>query len=576
MPFNIVRRYNINKHQATGGTWKNWSENVWYDGPPGQRYIKYPRNQDDLRMLLVDAHQNEIKVRASGQRHSQPPQILPDNRKALTTCCFPFPSCLRCNTNHERIVIDMSFYEDIKGDNDEIVRMKMVSRNEEKREAIVVVNAGTREDEFTYWVTQNNLALKTVTAGGIFSIAGMTSNDVHGGSIAYGIFADTCEGFRIMKWDGSIMEVHEDDPVRPDGFRPIQFARVNLGLLGVVTQVFVKCRFRPTKQSLQGRMGFMVSTLESEFVRGFKNYLRHDRLETFYDPYTGGFLPLMWDLTDEFDEGGCENNPIAPDRTTAERALRDHYGSKLTGLLFKWSNNQISPIHDLVQLSCSTVQDAGPKAAAGAVALAMGNISKTQVTAAFAAYSETWLTEAAQSMFMSYFVEIPDLGEEGLKKTYQLLQVVTDIVTKPGPFHITAPMEFRFVRGGDSVMSGTYNTNPNSMYVNLDIIGFIDSCKSRKNPVNYSKNLLEFMATVERAWYNAGGLPHQGKMYGFFDPTDKNEQSFCPPFNDKFIEKINERRDERAPGARRAFNQYRKEVDPQDMFLNEYMEKLVL
>eukprot|EP00957_Ditylum_brightwellii_P188138 14322770-Ditylum_brightwellii.AAC.1 len=236
MPFNIVRRYKINKHQATGGTWKNWSENVWYDGPPGQRYIKYPRNQDDLRMLLVDAHQNEIKVRASGQRHSQPPQILPDNRKALTTCCFPFPSCLRCNTNHERIVIDMSFYEDIKGDNDEIVRMKMVSRNEEKREAIVVVNAGTREDEFTYWVTQNNLALKTVTAGGIFSIAGMTSNDVHGGSIAYGIFADTCEGFRIMKWDGSIMEVHEDDPVRPDGFRPIQFARVNLGLLGVVTQ----------------------------------------------------------------------------------------------------------------------------------------------------------------------------------------------------------------------------------------------------------------------------------------------------------------------------------------------------
>ena len=576
MPFNIVRRYEINKHQATGGTWKNWSENVWYDGPPGQRYIKYPRNQDDLRVLLVEAHQNEIKVRASGQRHSQPPQIVPDNRNALTSCCLPFPSCLRCNTNYERIVIDMSFYEDIKGDNGKIVRMKLVSRNEDTREAIVVVNAGTREDEFTYWVTQNNLALKTVTAGGIFSIAGMTSNDVHGGSIAYGIFADTCEGFRIMKWDGSIMEVHEDDPVRPDGYRPIQFARVNLGLLGVVTQVFVKCSFRPKKQSLQGRMGFMVSTLESEFVRGFETFLRHERLETFYDPYTGGFLPLMWDLTDEFDEKGEGNKAIAPDRTTAERALRDHYGAELNGLLFKWSNNQISPIQDLIQWSCSTVQDAGPEAAATAVALAMGNISKTQVTAAFAAYSETWLTEASQCMFMSYFVEIPDLGEEGLKKTYQLLQVVTDIVKKPGPFHITGPMEFRFVRGGDSVMAGTYNTNPNSMYVNLDIIGFLDFCKSRKNPVNYSKNLLKFMATVERAWYKAGGLPHQGKMYGFFDPTDQDEESFCPPFNDKFIEKINKRRDERAPGARCAFNQYRKEVDPQDMFLNEYMEKLVL
>ncbi len=123
-------------------------------------------------------------------------------------------------------------------------------------------------------------------------------------------------------------------------------------------------------------------------------------------------------------------------------------------------------------------------------------------------YSETWLTEASQCMFMmSYFVEIPYLGKEDLKKTYQLLKVVADIVKNTGPFLIAAPMEFRFVRGGDSGMVGTYNTNPNSMYVNLDIIGFLDFCKSRKNPVNYSKN--------ERAWYKEGGLPHQGKMYGF-------------------------------------------------------------
>lgn len=37
---------------------------------------------------------------------------------------------------------------------------------------------------------------------------------------------------------------------------------------------------------------------------------------------------------------------------------------------------------------------------------------------------------------------------------------------------------------------------------------------------------------------------------------------------------MNERRDQRAPGGREAFNQYRKEMDPNDMFLNNYMEKL--
>jgi len=569
----MFRRFEINRYQATGGTWKNWSENISYDGPRGVRFIKYPKTETDLQKLLLKARETGIKVRASGQRHSQPPQIVPDNRNSLTSSCLPLPSFIRCKKYNECRVIDMSFYQDIKDDNNKIVKMKVISTNDATREAVVAVNAGIREDEFTYFVTQNNLALKTVTAGGIFSMGGMTSNDVHGGSINSGIFADTCEGFRIMKWDGSIMEVHEDDPVRPDGFHPIQFARVNLGVLGIVTQIFVKCDFRATKQALQGRMAFLVSTIETEFVNAFKDFVQHHRLETFYDPYTGGFLPLMWDLTDEYDGDGTPNMPIPPGRTTAERALKNHYGAELNGLVFKWSNSQIKPIQSLIQCSCSGIQeDRSPKPPAKAVAIAISQIANIQVTSAFAAYSETWLVNASQCIFMSYFVEIPDLGEAGLAKTYQLLQVVTDIVTKPGNFHIVAPMEFRFVRGGDSVMAGTYNTDPNTLFVNLDLIGFVDYCK--KNPKNYSKNLLQFFATVERAWYGAGGLPHQGKMYGFFDPNNSNDQSYCPPFNNNFINKVNARRDERAPGARQAFNNYRKEVDPNDMFLNEYMDKL--
>ena len=43
--------------------------------------------------------------------------------------------------------------------------MKVVSRDLEKREAIVVVNAGTREDELEYFLGKENLALQTVTAG---------------------------------------------------------------------------------------------------------------------------------------------------------------------------------------------------------------------------------------------------------------------------------------------------------------------------------------------------------------------------------------------------------------------------
>ena len=67
--------------------------------------------------------------------------------------------------------------------------------NNLEKDAVVAMNAGTREEELDSYVMGENLALQTVTVGGIFSLGGMTSNDVRGGSIRRGIFADTCEGF---------------------------------------------------------------------------------------------------------------------------------------------------------------------------------------------------------------------------------------------------------------------------------------------------------------------------------------------------------------------------------------------
>ena len=111
----------------------------------------------DLQIILTNAKQQGLKVRASGQRHSQPPQIVESN------VMQPFWKKRVVDT----IVVDMSLYQDIApidiGASN--VRMKVVSRDLEKREAIVVVNAGTREDELEYFLGKENLALQTVTAG---------------------------------------------------------------------------------------------------------------------------------------------------------------------------------------------------------------------------------------------------------------------------------------------------------------------------------------------------------------------------------------------------------------------------
>jgi len=66
------------------------------------------------------------------------------------------------------------------------------------------------------------------------------------------------------------------------------------------------------------------------------------------------------------------------------------------------------------------------------------------------------------SCLMSYFIELPGLDRAGLGKAWEGLNVVNTHVTQSGKVHIAAPMEFRFVKGGDSPMSGTFTKNPDA------------------------------------------------------------------------------------------------------------------
>jgi hypothetical protein len=105
----------VTKNQEVGGRWKNWSESVWYDAPLSQKYVKFPRTEEDLRDILADAAENGIKVRASGQRHSQPPQIVDDNRNdgSINGCLLAPTLFVGGCKEIELYVVDMSLYQDI-------------------------------------------------------------------------------------------------------------------------------------------------------------------------------------------------------------------------------------------------------------------------------------------------------------------------------------------------------------------------------------------------------------------------------------------------------------------------------
>jgi hypothetical protein len=437
----------------------------------------------------------------------------------------------------------------------------------------VTVNTGVREDELDAFLIKHNLMLKTVTAGGFFSLGGMTAVDVHGATQDVPIFAETVSAFNILLADGTVTTIDgKSSPV--DGWSPLQFARVSLGGLGVVTSVTIDVLERPWKTTLQGGTEDLRLVDKPAFVEKFKTLLgNHTRVETFFTPYAAAwpgfsnFLALFWDVVTDPSKK-IKNAPPDPPNACVLAGNNQYGAPYLTGIA-QWG------AEFALQSQYFNFYTDG---AAEITAYATFETIEPEVAKANKSYSDLWLTGAVRAIFMSYYIPLPGLDDEGLGKAWDGLDAVSKIVTKGGNFHIAAPMEFRFVKGGNSAMSGTFTEDPeHTWFVNLDLIGFVAADQMASA---YPAKLLQFFAEVERNWVekdgfpnNKGGFPHNGKMYGFYDPTDKDPHSYSKtgPFNPNFLAKLRKLR-----GARlEAFSAYRKRLDPNGLFYNEFLRNLL-
>ncbi|HEY9664085.1 MAG TPA: D-arabinono-1,4-lactone oxidase, partial [Allocoleopsis sp.] len=526
-------------------------------------YYFIPTNLTELKSVLAEAATVPgVTVRVSGQRHSQPPLVVDDNRDNVPQATKTY-------------VVDMSCYKDLGPRQDQHIMLEL-GKNQ------ITVNTGVREDELEAFLTKNNLMLKTVTAGGFFSVGGMTVVDVHGGTVDTPIFAETVSVFNILLANGTVMTIDAQSPV-VDGWSPLQFVRVSLGCLGIVTSVTIDVLPRPYATTLQGGSKRYGIKDKSAFINQFQKPLTsHARLEIFFTPYateyveslgTKNFLALWWDVVNDPTQKIANQPPQPYPATACDLAgqPRPEYGAPNLGEVVEGVAQNVAVKAQYVKRSGNSpigMFENGIYNPAVIAATAFDEIEK-QVGKANASYSELWLTKAARVIFMSYYVPLPDLKAAGLGKVWDGLNVVARIVTQNDNFHIAAPMEFRFVKGGNSAMSGAYSDDPNAWFVNLDLIGFIDP---NQKASDYPPKLLKFFADVEREWVNMGGFPHNGKIYGFYDPTDApGTYSKTGPFNPNFLSHLRTRR-----GARLvAFNTYRKSLDPNGLFFNDYLCKLL-
>ncbi len=510
--------------------WVNWSANLVYSFPNGEQEYFFPTNRTELQTIVSNAIVAKVKLRTSGQRHSQPPLVINDNRSTSN----PDPIWL----------VDMSCYADLGVNGDERIVLDATKN-------LVTVNTGVTESELDSFLTKNNKMLQTVTAGGFFSLGGMTAIDVHGGTVSAPIFAETASAFSIMDYKGTVNTI-DASTAQFGSFSPLQFARVSLGALGIVTSVTLTVLDRPWATTFSpGRQTYMLNDRTS-FITQFTPLLNHDRIETFFNPYTFNFLSLWWDI-DKAPSNEVPNKAM-PFDNPCQTAHDEDYGAPDEG-----SNEAAAQAAGLFAQASgkSTI-------ASGIMDLAYMEIEGLFDTAV-QNYSDLWLTKAARVIFMSYFVELPNIDNAGVGKIWDSINVVATELQNSQAFLIAGPMEFRFVKGGNTAMAGTYTTNANSTFLNLDLIAFVPATVASA----YPPALLQFFANVERAWVNMGGFPHNGKMYGFYDPAVAG--SATAPFNQSYLDSLRARR-----GARlTAFDQYRLQCDPNGLFSNAYVKALM-
>ncbi|WP_181314499.1 D-arabinono-1,4-lactone oxidase [Phormidesmis priestleyi] len=538
---------------ATAPTWVNWSGNIKHvPALDNGTYYYTPKNHAELTTMLAEARRKgATTIRVSGQRHSQPPLVADDNRKAppKTTTTY---------------IVDMSCYVDV-GDQGMVMGP---GPNQ------VTVKPGIREDALDAFLSKNNKMMKTVTAGGFFSIGGMTAVDVHGGTVDGPILAETASSFTIMNADGKEQTIDANSP-SVNGWSPLQFARVSLGGLGIVTKIVLDVLPRPYATTLKGEVKNYLCEDKAAFISTFKKMLtgpsKHDRMEVFYTPYAAApnlpfpvslenFLVLSWDIVNNPAEK-IPNESVTP-QTACALAGSDEFGAPyVSGIkdfalpsvrASQYYPNAYDPFHT------------PPIPPSGFVKIAM-DVIESQANTANQVHSDLWLVESAQVIFMSYFIELPDLDEKGLAKVWDGLAVVGNQTIEQDAFHIAAPLEFRFVKSGNTAMSGSYSTKP-TYFINLDLIGWIEPSPAAEYPTK----LLQFFADVERDWVAMGGLPHNGKMYGFYDPHQPTG-THSAPFNRNFLSMLRKLRGERLT----AFNAFRKALDPSNLFYNDFLRQLL-
>lgn len=157
--------------------------------------MMYPASEDEIVELVKTAASEKIKTRAIGSLHSFSPAPYTDG---LCLVLDRYNRCLRVEGN------------------------------------LVTVQAGMKVYDLNRALARENLALPINGAITGYTVSGAISTATHGGSIHLGGLNDQVEAVRIIKADGSVVDIDRSHDL-------FDAAVVSMGLLGIISTVTFRC-----------------------------------------------------------------------------------------------------------------------------------------------------------------------------------------------------------------------------------------------------------------------------------------------------------------------------------------------
>jgi FAD/FMN-containing dehydrogenase len=373
----------------------------------------------------------------------------------------------------------------------------------------ITAQAGMPIGELSRLAAAHGLGFETMPVPAAIQVGGAVALANHGVTNAGGTLSDLVVGMKLLLADGTVREITEAEP------ELLRAARVNLGVLGIVLEVTFQCVPRFKLATVDAKVSWRETVENIEDVIAAYDY-----------------LDLVWFLfTDTVWLKGWKK---VPDSTPLKR---------VPGVMYRAQDWLAAKVSAAALTTMMRFERSTPLALK-ALATAVFPVKRV----AYADEIFHYVIDFPNRMFdLSWSFDVGE-GFENFKRCCRHMQETLEryarpkrMPTSPFPWHYDKdgrfPQKFathiRFVRSSDAYLAPP-NGNRFTAYV---------EALSHKDA-----NCADYFAELQAFWATMGARPHWGKT---FDTTLDFEQLYGDDW--------------------RRFNQIRRELDPNGLFLNDFM-----